>query len=111
MNSSLHIVSVVGARPQFIKVAPFSRALRRQHDEYLIHTGQHYDPEMSDVFFKELGIPEPDLNLGIGALSNVEQISQMMLALKPVIDQRHPDWLIVFGDTNSTLAGAMVGCG
>ncbi len=81
----MRIISIVGARPQFIKVAPLSRALRQKHNEYLIHTGQHYDPEMSDIFVEELSIPTPDLNLGIGRLSNLEQVSQMMLALKPVL--------------------------
>lgn len=105
----MRVVSIVGARPQFIKAAPLSRAIRQNHQEYLIHTGQHYDPEMSDVFFEELNIPKPDLNLGIGALSNLEQVSQMMLALRPAVEQQKPDWIVVYGDTNSTLAGALTG--
>jgi UDP-GlcNAc3NAcA epimerase len=105
----MRVVSIVGARPQFIKAAPFSRALRQKHQEYLIHTGQHYDPEMSDVFFEELAIPQPDVNLGIGALPNLDQVGHMLLALRPVIEAQHPDWLIVYGDTNSTLAGALAG--
>src|SRR5260221_10590432 len=103
----MRVVSIIGARPQFIKAAPLSRALRQQHSEYLIHTGQHYDASMSDVFFHELGIPAPDVNLGIGALPNVEQVGRMMLALHPILEAQHPDWLLVYGDTNSTLAGAL----
>ena len=105
----MRIVSIVGARPQFIKAAPVSRRLRQDHEEYLVHTGQHYDPEMSAIFFEELGIPQPDLNLGIGAVSNLEQVSRMILGLRSVVDERHPDWILVYGDTNSTLAGALVG--
>src|SRR5258708_10088445 len=82
-------------------------ALRQHHEEYLIHTGQHYDQEMSDVFFEELLIPRPDVNLGIGGLSNLEQVSQMMLALKPIFEKQKPDWILVYGDTNSTLAGTL----
>jgi UDP-GlcNAc3NAcA epimerase len=104
----LRIVTIVGARPQFIKAAPFSRAIRRQHQEYLIHTGQHFDADMSDVFFDELGIPKPDANLGIGALTNVEQVGHMLLALRPILAEYQPDWVVVYGDTNSTLAGALV---
>ncbi|MBN1311283.1 MAG: UDP-N-acetylglucosamine 2-epimerase (non-hydrolyzing) [Anaerolineae bacterium] len=105
----MHVVSIVGARPQFIKAAPFSRALRKEHHEFLVHTGQHYDPEMSDIFFEELEIPRPDINLGIGAESNLEQVSHMMLALHPIIETQNPDWIVVYGDTNSTLAGALTG--
>jgi UDP-GlcNAc3NAcA epimerase len=105
----MRVISIVGARPQFIKAAPLSRTLRQQHEEYLIHTGQHYNPEMSDIFFKELSIPHPDHNLGIGGLSNLEQLCQMMLALRPLIENYKPDWIVVYGDTNSTLAGALAG--
>ncbi|MFO7320940.1 MAG: UDP-N-acetylglucosamine 2-epimerase (non-hydrolyzing) [Chloroflexota bacterium] len=105
----MRIVTIVGARPQFIKAAPMSRVLRRAHEEYLIHTGQHYDAGMSDVFFEELGIPQPDLNLGIGGLSNLEQVSRMMLALREPIEAQRPDWILIYGDTNSTLAGALTG--
>lgn len=105
----MRVVTIVGARPQFIKAAPMSCALRRDHEEYLIHTGQHYDAGMSDVFFEELGIPQPDLNLGIGGLSNLEQVSQMMLGLRDAIAAQRPDWIIIYGDTNSTLAGALAG--
>jgi UDP-GlcNAc3NAcA epimerase len=105
----MRVITIVGARPQFIKAAPVSRALRQQHTEILIHTGQHYDADMSDVFFSELAIPKPDMNLGVGALSNLEQIAQMILALQPVVLQEQPDYLLIYGDTNSTLAGALVG--
>jgi UDP-GlcNAc3NAcA epimerase len=105
----MRVITIVGARPQFVKAAPLSRALRIHHTEFLIHTGQHYDPNMSDVFFEELEIPRPDVNLGVGAMSNTEQIARMLLTLPPVLQTQHADWLIVYGDTNSTLAGAMAG--
>ncbi len=103
------VMTVVGARPEFIQCAPVSRALRQHHREYLVHTGQHYDHAMSEVFFDELDLPRPDINLGIGALSNLEQVSRMLLALQPVIGQQRPNWILVYGDTNSTLAGALAG--
>ncbi|MBK9748038.1 MAG: UDP-N-acetylglucosamine 2-epimerase (non-hydrolyzing) [Chloroflexi bacterium] len=105
----MRVITIVGARPQFIKASPVSRALRQQHTEILVHTGQHYDPDMSDVFFDELAIPRPDVNLGVGALSNLEQIAHMILALQPIALQEKPDYLLIYGDTNSTLAGALVG--
>lgn len=105
----MRILSIVGARPQFIKIAPVCRVLRQRHEEYLIHTGQHYDADMSDIFFEELGIPKPDLNLGVGALSNLEQVAQMILRLQPAVQAYQPDWIVIYGDTNSTLAGALVG--
>lgn len=105
----MRIVSVVGARPQFIKATLLSRILRERHEERLVHTGQHYDVQMSGVFFQELNLPEPDVNLGIGGLSNVEQVGQMLLGLQPLIEECRPDWILVYGDTNSTLAGALAG--
>lgn len=105
----MRILTVVGARPQFIKAAPVSHALRQSHTEYLVHTGQHYDNDMSDIFFEELALPKPDVNLGIGALSNVEQVAHMMLKLKPIVCEQQPDYILIYGDTNSTLAGALVG--
>jgi UDP-GlcNAc3NAcA epimerase len=105
----MRVMSIVGARPQFIKIAPVCRVLRQRHEERLIHTGQHYDAEMSAIFFEELGIPKPDLNLGVGALSNLEQVAQMILRLQPAAQDYQPDWIIIYGDTNSTLAGALVG--
>jgi UDP-GlcNAc3NAcA epimerase len=104
----LKISTIVGARPQFIKAAPVSRALREcGHREFLIHTGQHYDYLMSKVFFEELGIPEPAINLGVGSGSHSQQTGQMLLGLEAVIKKQRPDWVLVYGDTNSTLAGAL----
>jgi UDP-GlcNAc3NAcA epimerase len=103
----MKIVSVVGARPQFVKAAVLSRALRERHDEVLVHTGQHYDDLMSDVFFRELGLPAPDANLGVGSMSAAAQTARMIEALEPVLRWESPDLVIVYGDTNSTLAGAL----
>jgi UDP-N-acetylglucosamine 2-epimerase len=105
----MKIVSIVGARPEFIQATPISRALREsgRHREILIHTGQHYDYLMSQTFFDELGIPAPDYNLGIGSGSHGRQTAQMLLHLEEVLLQEQPDLLIIRGDTNSTLAGAL----
>lgn len=103
----MHIFSVVGARPQFIKASPFSAALRLQHQEFLVHTGQHYDEDMSDVFFQQLGIPQPDANLGIGSGSHAEQTGAMLIGLERLMIEQQPDGVVVYGDTNSTLAAAL----
>jgi UDP-N-acetylglucosamine 2-epimerase len=103
----MRIVTVVGARPQFIKVAPVSRALRREHREILVHTGQHYDDAMSATFFRELDLPEPDYNLEVGSGSHGRQTGRMLEAIESVLQVERPDWVLVYGDTNSTLAGAL----
>ncbi len=107
----MKVVTVVGARPQFIKAAPVSSTLRAAgHQEVLIHTGQHYDHAMSRIFFEELGIPEPDANLGVGSGSHGAQTAQMLVGIEQVLQTEQPDWLIVYGDTNTTLAGALAAC-
>lgn len=103
----MKIVTVVGARPQFIKEAAVARKLRRVYDEVLVHTGQHYDANMSDVFFDELAIPRPDYNLGISGSSHGKMTGLMMGAIEEVLLREKPDRLLVYGDTNSTLAGAL----
>ena len=101
------ITTVIGNRPQFIKAAAVSRRLRESHAETLVHTGQHYDDEMSRVFFEELGIPAPDHELGIGSGTNTAQAARMLSALEPLLAEQRPDLVLVYGDTNSTLAGAL----
>ncbi len=103
----MKIVSIVGARPQFIKAAPVSTALRKQHHELLLHTGQHYDDNMSRVFFDELAIPRPDINLEIGSDSHARQTAAIMIGVEQYLQEERPDLVLVYGDTNSTLAGAI----
>jgi UDP-GlcNAc3NAcA epimerase len=102
------IVSVVGARPQFVKAAVVSAALERERcREFVIHTGQHYDHGMSGVFFEELSIREPDVNLEVGSGSHAYQTGEILMRLERILATRSPDWVVVYGDTNSTLAGAL----
>lgn len=103
------IVTVIGARPQFVKASVVSRALRQRGDldEIIVHTGQHYDPNMSDVFFAQLNVPEPRFNLGIGSCSQAAQTGRMLERIEDVLVEEKPQGVLVYGDTNSTLAGAL----
>lgn len=104
----MRILTVVGARPQFVKAAPVSRALRAAHEEILVHTGQHYDEAMSAAFFRDLELPEPDVNLEVGSGAHGAMTGEMMRRLEPVALEHQPDGVLVYGDTNSTLAAAVV---
>jgi UDP-N-acetylglucosamine 2-epimerase len=103
----VRVLTVVGARPQFVKAAPVSRVLRRGHAEVLVHTGQHYDHAMSAAFFRDLELPEPDRDLEVGSGSHALQTGEMLCRLDPVLREHEPDGVLVYGDTNSTLAGAV----
>ncbi len=105
----MKVLSVVGARPQFIKVAPVTRLLRRSHHELLVHTGQHYDDAMSAAFFRDLAIPAPDVNLEVGSGSHAQMTAEILRRLEPVVLEHRPDAVLLYGDTNSTLAAALVG--
>ncbi|MFT3892200.1 MAG: UDP-N-acetylglucosamine 2-epimerase (non-hydrolyzing) [Anaerolineales bacterium] len=102
------ILSIVGARPQFVKSAPVSRALSSRFREVLVHTGQHYDYGMSEIFFEEMEMRPPDFNLGVGGGSHGEQTGRMLIELEKVVNEAKPDCILVYGDTNSTLVGAVV---
>ena len=103
----MRVLTVVGNRPQFIKAAAVSHRLREQAEEVLVHTGQHYDEELSQVFFTELGIPRPEHHFELGGGSNTAQTARMLEALEGLLRSERPDLVLVYGDTNSTLAGAL----
>ncbi|MBP0458462.1 non-hydrolyzing UDP-N-acetylglucosamine 2-epimerase [Streptomyces montanisoli] len=104
----MKVLSVVGARPQLVKLAPIAAAFAgTEHEHVIVHTGQHYDADLSDVFFSGLGIPAPDVHLGIGSGSHGAQTGGVLAAMDPVLEAARPDWVLVYGDTNSTLAGAL----
>lgn len=103
----MNIMTIVGARPQFIKAAAGSRQIRKEHREILVHTGQHFDDNMSAVFFREMGIPEPDYNLGISGGSHAQMTARMMIGIEELLMKEKPDALLVYGDTNSTLAAGL----
>lgn len=104
----MRVMSVVGARPQFVKLAPIDHAFKASGiDHIIVHTGQHYDPLLSDVFFTDLGISAPDVHLGVGSGSHGRQTGAMLSALDEVLETRKPDWVLVYGDTNSTIAAAL----
>ncbi|MGB1285887.1 MAG: non-hydrolyzing UDP-N-acetylglucosamine 2-epimerase [Aggregatilineales bacterium] len=101
-------MTIVGTRPEFIQVAPLTRLIRQVNTEILVNTGQHYDDNMARVFFDELGLPEPEINLGVGSGSHAKQTAEIMIAMETVMLDEKPDYVIVYGDTNSTVAAAMV---
>ncbi|MGI9099134.1 MAG: non-hydrolyzing UDP-N-acetylglucosamine 2-epimerase [Solirubrobacteraceae bacterium] len=105
----MRIVTVIGNRPQFVKAAAVSGPLRAEHEELLVHTGQHYDDELSTIFVEELAVPPPEIELGLGGGTNTEQTARMLAALGDLLHEHAPDAVLVYGDTNSTLAGALAG--
>lgn len=106
----MKIITIIGARPQFVKAATLSRELQKHNDiqEVIIHTGQHFDANMSAVFFEQMHIPKPDYNLGIASLTHGAMTGRMMEEIEKIVIEEKPDWIVVYGDTNSTLAGALV---
>ena len=103
----MKFLTVIGNRPQFVKAAAVSRLLRAGHEEVLVHTGQHHDDELSTIFFTELGVPRPELELQIHGGTNTSQTARMLEALEPILATERPDAVLVYGDTNSTLAGGL----
>jgi UDP-N-acetylglucosamine 2-epimerase (non-hydrolysing) len=113
MQTLLHIV---GARPNFMKIAPIIKAFERTGEvrQTLVHTGQHYDEELSNYFFEDLGLPRPDVDLGVGSASHAVQTARVMIALEPVMTRLKPDWVFTVGDVNSTVSASLTwrpGCG
>ena len=106
----MHLLHVVGARPNFMKAAPVWRAIsiRSGVKQTLIHTGQHYDNNMSDIFFSQLAMPTPDVNLEVGSGSHAQQTAEVMRRFEPIVQERKPDMVVVYGDVNSTMAAALV---
>src|SRR5215211_6715586 len=110
-DKMLKILNICGARPNFMKIAPIVREMKRRGSDFLpliVHTGQHYDAQMSDAFFRDLGLPEPDVHLGVGSGSHAAQTAAVMQSFEPVVLRERPDWVLVVGDVNSTLACALV---
>src|ERR1700704_3433715 len=101
----MRILTVIGNRPQFVKAAAVSGPLRAEHEELLVHTGQHYDDELSPIFVQELAVPAPEVQLALGGGTNTEQTARMLAALGELLREQAPDAVLVYGDTNSTLAG------
>ncbi|MBA3571944.1 MAG: UDP-N-acetylglucosamine 2-epimerase, partial [Pyrinomonadaceae bacterium] len=107
----LKVINVVGARPNFMKVAPIVEAMKRREEQFtplVVHTGQHYDSMMSEAFFRDLNLPEPDVYLGVGSGTHAAQTAAVMEQFEPVVMREKPDWVLVVGDVNSTLACALV---
>jgi len=105
----LKVITIIGTRPEFIQIGPLTKSLRRMgHTEILVNTGQHYDDNMSQIFFRELDLPQPDINLEVGSGSHARQTGQMMMKIEDVLLEEKPDYVVVYGDTNSTVAGALV---
>src|SRR5690606_15209457 len=103
------VLTILGARPQFVKAAAVSRAIKKSGTikEIIVHTGQHFDPKMSEIFFEELQIPRPDYNLNINGLNHGAMTGRMLEKIEEILIAESPDWVLVYGDTNSTLAGAL----
>lgn len=104
----MKVMTVVGTRPEFVQIKPLTEELRKSHQEVLVNTGQHYDDNMSQQFFRELDLPQPNYTLGIGSSSHGTQTGEMMIRLEQIVLDEKPDWVVVYGDTNSTVAGALV---